>query len=52
MLVAGYGEEVFDTAPTSMSIDLDEALWTGDRVHWLRIVPFKVTGRRLVPHVT
>jgi hypothetical protein len=51
VLVAGYGEEVFD--PHRLEVDdLDEPLWTGDRVHWVRIVPIKVTGRRLVPHVT
>lgn len=49
VLVAGYGEEVFDRHRLEVD-DVDAPLWTGDRVHWLRVVPFKVTGRRLVPH--
>ena len=49
VLVVGHADEVFDRA----SLDVDDAdapLWTGDKVHWLRVVPVKVTGRRLVPH--
>jgi nitroimidazol reductase NimA-like FMN-containing flavoprotein (pyridoxamine 5'-phosphate oxidase superfamily) len=49
VMVAGYAEAV----PAHGELDVDDAvmnapLWTGERVHWLRIVPFKVTGRRLV----
>ena len=49
VMLAGYANEVFDTRELELAeIDTDEAVWTGDRVHWLRIVPFKVSGRRLV----
>ncbi|MET0738675.1 MAG: pyridoxamine 5'-phosphate oxidase family protein [Acidimicrobiales bacterium] len=49
VMLAGYANEVFDTRELELAeIDADEAVWTGDRVHWLRIVPFKVSGRRLV----
>ena len=49
VMLAGYANEVFDTRELDLAeIDADEAVWTGDRVHWLRIVPFKVSGRRLV----
>ena len=49
VMLAGYANEVFDTRELDLpEIDADEAVWTGDRVHWLRIVPFKVSGRRLV----
>jgi hypothetical protein len=49
VMLAGYANEVFDTRELELpEIDADEAVWTGDRVHWLRIVPFKVSGRRLV----
>ena len=51
VMLAGYANEVFDTRELDLrEIDADEAVWTGDRVHWLRIVPFKVSGRRLVAH--
>ncbi|HET9543079.1 MAG TPA: pyridoxamine 5'-phosphate oxidase family protein [Acidimicrobiales bacterium] len=49
VMLAGYANEVFDTRELELAeVDADEAVWTGDRVHWLRIVPFKVSGRRLV----
>jgi hypothetical protein len=48
VMVIGHADEVFDH--TELDVDDAEApLWTGDKVHWLRIVPVKVTGRRLVP---
>jgi nitroimidazol reductase NimA-like FMN-containing flavoprotein (pyridoxamine 5'-phosphate oxidase superfamily) len=49
VMMAGYAEEIVD--PHTLDVDdtdIDAALWTGERVRWLRIVPFKVTGRRLV----
>lgn len=49
VLAVGYAEEVDD--PRAVGVTPEEAaaaLWTDERVHWLRIVPFKVTGRRLV----
>jgi hypothetical protein len=48
VMVVGHADEVFD--PASLDVDGPDApLWTDDKVHWLRIVPVKVTGRRLVP---
>ncbi len=49
VMVIGHADEVHDRAALDVD-DADAALWTGDKVHWLRIVPVKVTGRRLVPH--
>jgi len=49
VMLGGYANEVFDPHELDhVEVDADEALWTGDRVHWMRIVPFKVSGRRLV----
>jgi uncharacterized protein len=51
VMLTGHADEVFDHAELDVD-DADAPLWTGDRVHWLRIVPVKVTGRRLVPNAT
>jgi uncharacterized protein len=48
VMVAGYADEVFDPHDLEVDVDVDAPLWTGERVHWLRLVPIKVTGRRLV----
>lgn len=47
VMVTGYADEVFDLRDLGVD-DADEPLWTGERVHWLRVVPLKVTGRRVV----
>lgn len=48
VMVAGYADEVFDLTDLAPIDDADVPLWTGGPVHWLRIVPARVTGRRLV----
>lgn len=45
VIVVGYGERVFDRG--EHPADDDDPWWTSEDVHWLRIVPIKVSGRRV-----
>jgi len=48
VLVVGHAEEITDPDTIARVARLRTVLWrTEDRVHWLRIVPSKVTGRRI-----
>lgn len=48
VLVVGSAEEISDRAEIARLAAGRQVLWrTGDSVRWLRIVPSKVTGRRV-----
>lgn len=48
VLVVGRAEEMTDPADIARVAALRDVLWrSGDTVHWIRIVPSKMTGRRI-----
>jgi uncharacterized protein len=48
VLVVGRAEEVTDPDDIARVVARRHARWrAGDQMHWLRIVPSKVTGRRI-----
>jgi nitroimidazol reductase NimA-like FMN-containing flavoprotein (pyridoxamine 5'-phosphate oxidase superfamily) len=48
VLVVGTAQEIDDRAEIVRVASLPFALWqAGDRVRWIRIVPSKITGRRV-----
>lgn len=48
VLVVGRAEEITDVDDVARLSAQRTAVWrTGDRVHWISIVPEKVTGRRI-----
>jgi len=48
VLVVGRAEEIDDAAEISRLSAQRTAVWRSDeRVHWIRIVPEKITGRRI-----
>jgi nitroimidazol reductase NimA-like FMN-containing flavoprotein (pyridoxamine 5'-phosphate oxidase superfamily) len=48
VLVVGKAEEVTDEETMARAASERSVIWrTGNRVHWIRIVPWKVTGRRI-----
>ena len=48
VLVVGRAEEITDPDDIGRVAQLRHGLWrSGDAVHWVRVVPAKVTGRRI-----
>lgn len=45
VMVVGYGERIFDRG--EFPSDAGDPWWTTEDVQWLRIVPIKVSGRRV-----
>ena len=48
VLIVGHAEEITDSDDIARLSAQRCAVWrTGDYVHWMRIIPEKVTGRRI-----
>jgi nitroimidazol reductase NimA-like FMN-containing flavoprotein (pyridoxamine 5'-phosphate oxidase superfamily) len=48
VLLVGHAEEITDPDTIAQAAQLRTVLWrSDDHVHWIRIVPSKVTGRRI-----
>lgn len=48
VLVVGHAEEITDDDEIARLSGRRTAVWrSGERVHWIRVVPEKVTGRRI-----